>query len=152
MALSVQSFLSTFSLFATNFRFLRMTKPSLDSIASAKAKLAEELRKLEEQEVQLLQEQAADAFAEVANLVSQYGKSFSAKQRAEIVSMLATDVPKKTGSVKKEVAPKYWLPHTGETWSGRGRTPRAFAAWEGTSAYTTWKASHPNEKFPAFPG
>jgi len=39
-----------------------MTKPSLDSIASAKAKLAEELRKLEEQEVQLLQEQAADAF------------------------------------------------------------------------------------------
>lgn len=129
-----------------------MTKPSLDSIASAKAKLAEELRKLEEQEVQLLQEQAADAFAEVANLVSQYGKSFSAKQRAEIVSLLGADVPKKAGGVKKEVAPKYWLPHTGETWSGRGRTPRAFAAWEGTSAYTTWKASHPNDKFPAFPG
>lgn len=76
----------------------------------------------------------------------------SAKQRAEIVSLLGADVPKKAGGVKKEVAPKYWLPHTGETWSGRGRTPRAFAAWEGTSAYTTWKASHPNEKFPAFPG
>lgn len=72
-----------------------MTKPSLDSIASAKAKLAEELRKLEEQEVQLLQEQAADAFAEVASLVSQYGKSFSSKQRAELVTMLGADVPKR---------------------------------------------------------
>ncbi|WP_256032164.1 H-NS histone family protein, partial [Xanthomonas graminis] len=44
---------------------------------------------------------------------------------------------------KKEVTPKYWLPHTHETWSGRGRPPRAFKAWEDTVAYKQWKASCP---------
>nr|WP_313244532.1 H-NS family nucleoid-associated regulatory protein [Stenotrophomonas rhizophila] len=84
--------------------------------------------------------------------MSQYGRSFSTKQRAEIVKMLAVDTTKQSGHAKKEVALEYWLPPTGETWIGRGRTPRAFAAWEGTPAYTTWKATHPSEKFPALPG
>lgn len=129
-----------------------MVKPSLDSIASAKQKLAEELRKLEAQEALFHVEQAAEAFAEVASLVSRYGRSFSTKQRAEIVMMLAADLPRRGGQAKRQVAPKYWLPHTGETWTGRGRMPRAFAAWEATSAYSTWKTAHPSEKFPAFPG
>ena len=38
-----------------------MSKQTLDSIATAKAKLEEELRKLEEQEVQLRQQQSTDA-------------------------------------------------------------------------------------------
>ena len=129
-----------------------MTKSSLESIASAKAKLGEELRKLEEQEAVLLQEQAASVFIEVASMVSQHGKSFSAKQRAELVAALGGDTPVKAGGRKREVAPKYWLPHSGETWTGRGKTPLAFVAWEGTSAYNEWKASHPNDKFPMFPG
>lgn len=129
-----------------------MSKSSLDSIASAKAKLAEELRKLEEQESQLIQEQAADVYAEVVNLVGQYGQRFTAKQRTEIVGLLSANASKKNGATKKAVAPKYWLSHSGETWTGRGKTPKAFAAWEGTSAYKEWKAAHPDEKFPAFPG
>ena len=40
---------------------------------------------------------------------------------------------KKAAPAKAEVQPKYWLPHSGETWSGRGRPPRAFTAWEGTA-------------------
>jgi len=46
------------------------------------------------------------------------------------------------------VKPKYELPHTGETWSGRGRTPKAFAAWEGSASYKEWKAKNPDLKFP----
>lgn len=131
-----------------------MTKPTLDSIATAKAKLEEELRKLEEQEVQLRQQQSADAYSEVISLLAQYGALFTAKQKAEIVTAVGTSSPAKPKKALafKEVAPKYWLPHSGETWTGRGRPPRAFAAWEGTAAYKEWKAKHPNEKFPKFPG
>lgn len=131
-----------------------MSKPTLDSIAAAKAKLEDELRKLEQQEVQLRQQQATDAFSEIMNLLGQYSPHFNAKQRAEIVAAAGVGSPTR---VKKpaggqEVAPKYWLPHTQETWSGRGRPPRSFTAWEGTAAYKEWKAKHPNEKFPKYPG
>lgn len=131
-----------------------MTKPTLDSIATAKAKLEEELRKLEEQEVQLRQQQSADAYSEIMSLLAQYGALFTPKQKAEIVTAVGASSPsrpKKT-AVAREVAPKYWLPHTHETWTGRGRPPRAFTAWEGTAAYKEWKVKHPNEKFPKFPG
>ena len=131
-----------------------MSKPTLDSIATAKAKLAEELRNLVRQDVQLRQQQAADAFAVVMNLVGLYNAHFSVKQKAEIVAAVgasnAARVKKSTGN--QGVAPKYWLPHTQETWSGRGRPPRSFTAWEGTAAYKEWKAKHPNEKFPKYPG
>jgi DNA-binding protein H-NS len=131
-----------------------MSKPTLDSIASAKAKLEEELRKLEEQEVQLRQQQSSDAFAEVMSLLAQYGALFTAKQKADIVTAVgsASPVRAKKAAPSKDISPKYWLPHSGETWTGRGRPPRAFAAWEGTAAYKEWKARHPNEKFPKFPG
>lgn len=131
-----------------------MTKPTLDSIATAKARLEEELRKLEEQESQLRQQQAADAFAEVVSLLGQYGQHFSAKQKAELVAAVGASSPAKAKKEAgtKEVAPKYWLPHTQETWSGRGRPPRSFTAWEGTAAYKEWKAKHPDQKFPKFPG
>lgn len=131
-----------------------MSAPTLDSIATARAKLEEELRKLEQQESQLRQQQATDAFAEVVSLLDQYGQHFSAKQKAEIVTAVSVSGPAKAKKEAgtKEVAPKYWLPHTHETWSGRGRPPRSFTAWEGTAAYKEWKARHPDEKFPKFPG
>ncbi|WP_334180603.1 H-NS family nucleoid-associated regulatory protein [Pseudoxanthomonas sp.] len=131
-----------------------MSKPTLDTIAAAKAKLEEELRKLEQQEAQLRQQQAADAFGEVISLLGQYGQHFSAKQKAEVVAAVGAGSQPRTKKElgTKEVAPKYWLPHTQETWAGRGRPPRAFTAWEGTAAYKEWKAKHPSEKFPKFPG
>jgi DNA-binding protein H-NS len=134
-----------------------MSKLTLDSIASAKAKLADELKKLEEQEATLLVEEASSAFLQVSELLSRFGQHFTAKQKADIAaqaggSNAASVRPKKVDGPKKQVAPKYWLPHTHETWSGRGRTPRNFAAWEGTAAYKDWKSKHPDEKFPKFPG
>ncbi|TMN25787.1 H-NS family nucleoid-associated regulatory protein [Pseudoxanthomonas sp. X-1] len=130
---------------------------NLDAIAQAKAKLAEELRKLEAQEVELRQQEATDAFSNVIKLLQTYGSHFNAKQKAEIAALTGAGEPrarKSAGSSTRgtTVAPKYWLPHTGETWTGRGRTPKAFAAWEGTAAYNEWKARHPKDKFPAYPG
>ncbi|WP_372166365.1 H-NS family nucleoid-associated regulatory protein [Xanthomonas axonopodis] len=134
-----------------------MSKPTLDSIATAKAKLAEELKNLEEQEASLLEKEASNAFLQVSDLLSRFGQHFTSKQKADIAAQVGgyssgPGRPKKASGTKKEVAPKYWLPHTQETWTGRGRTPRSFAAWEGSAAYKEWKAKHPDEKFPKFPG
>jgi len=129
-------------------------KPTLDSIASAKAKLAEELRQLEQQEQDLRREQTGGAFSKIIELLGEFGPHFDAKQKAEIAALVAPKAPavKKAAAAKTEVAPKYWLPHSGETWSGRGRPPRAFTAWEGTVSHREWKAKHPDEKFPKYPG
>ncbi|PPT95022.1 histone-like nucleoid-structuring protein [Xanthomonas arboricola pv. arracaciae] len=134
-----------------------MSKVSLDSIAAAKAKLAEEIKKLEEQEADLLQQESANAFQQVSDLLSRFGQHFTAKQKADLAAQLGASVggsgrPKKATSTRKEVAPKYWLPHTQETWSGRGRPPKAFTIWEGSASYKEWKAKHPSERFPKFPG
>ena len=129
-----------------------MSKLTLDSIASAKAKLEEELSRLEAQENQLRQQEASDIHGEIKRLLTQNSQYFNPKQKSELVALLTTsDVVRKDTS-SKEIAPKYWLPHTHETWTGRGRPPRSFTAWEGTAAYKEWKATHPNEKFPKYPG
>lgn len=132
-----------------------MTKSNLDSIASAKARLAEELRKLEEQETELRGEQVAAAYKQVKDLLAEYGSFLTARQKAEIAVAVGASAPgrgSRKAQGKAEVAPKYWLPHTQETWSGRGRPPRAFTAWEGSAAYNEWKAKHPDERFPKSPG
>ncbi|MBO9876094.1 H-NS family nucleoid-associated regulatory protein [Xanthomonas sp. D-99] len=131
-----------------------MRTASLSALAAAKEKLAAEIRKLEEQEAQLRQQQSSEAYSEIVKLLDQYTEHFSAKQKSEIAALIGAGVtkPKKSASTKKEVAPKYWLPHNQETWSGRGRPPKAFTIWQGSASYKEWKAKHPDEKFPAFPG
>ncbi|CAD0354288.1 H-NS histone family protein [Xanthomonas hortorum] len=131
-----------------------MTTASLSALAAAKEKLAEEIRKLEEQEAQLRQQQSSEAYSEIVKLLDEYTEHFSSKQKSEIAALIGADVakPKKAASIRKEVAPKYWLPHNQETWSGRGRPPKAFTIWQGSASYKEWKAKHPDEKFPAFPG
>nr|WP_256127394.1 H-NS family nucleoid-associated regulatory protein [Xanthomonas euvesicatoria] len=129
----------------------------MESITSAKAKIEEELRKLEEQEAALRQQQAASAVAEIIGLLSQYSEHFTPKQKAELAAAIGASSPGRgrkaaLAKAKNDVVPKYWLPHTQETWSGRGRTPLAFKAREGTAAYKQWKAGHPDEKFPKYPG
>lgn len=128
----------------------------IKSINEAKAKLLAELQALEEQEAALLTEKASEAYNQVIELLTTFGAHLGRAQRNEIIALTGTGSSqpksKKPNDIRKEVAPKYWLPHTQETWSGRGRTPRAFVAWEGTPAYNDWKKSHPDEKFPAYPG
>ncbi|WP_031424073.1 H-NS histone family protein [Xanthomonas euvesicatoria] len=131
-----------------------MTTASLSALAAAKEKLAAEIRKLEEQEAQLRQQQSSETYSEIIKLLDQYSGHFSAKQKSEIAALIGAGIakPKKAASAKKEVAPKYWLPHNQETWSGRGRPPKAFTIWQGSASYKEWKAKHPDEKFPKYPG
>lgn len=105
----------------------------------------------------MIEDEASDAFLQVSNILGRYGQNFTTKQKADIANQIGGSPngqarPKKASGEKKAVAQKYRLPHTQETWSGRGRTPRSFAAWEGTAAYKEWKSKHTDEKFPAYPG
>lgn len=47
-----------------------------------------------------------------------------------------------------KVAPKYRLP-TGETWTGRGLTPKVFTAWAKSAEGKAWSAANVGEKYPA---
>lgn len=49
------------------------------------------------------------------------------------------------------VAPKYRLP-TGETWTGRGLSPKVFTAWARSAEGRAWAKAHPDAKFPAAGG
>lgn len=131
-----------------------MSNSTLDSITTKKAQLTEELRKLEQQEVALRKDQTSDAFAQVIGLLNSFSRNFDAKQKAQIAAHVASEAraPKKKKGAKEDLPPKYWLPHTQETWSGRGRPPRSFKIWEGSASHRDWKAKHPDEKYPKFPG
>lgn len=50
-----------------------------------------------------------------------------------------------------KVAAKYWLP-TGETWAGRGLTPKAFATWAKSADGKAWAKANPGAKFPPAAG
>lgn len=102
------------------------TSSKLDSIAQAKAKLLDELQKLEEQEKTERASEASSAHAAIVSLLEQFAGHFNTKQRNDIAAYLGTSAARKNvvKSGRSEVKPKYELPHTGETWSGRGRTPR----------------------------
>lgn len=128
-----------------------MTEKTLQSLIADKARLEEELRQLDEQERDLVKGEAEDAYAKAIELLKNYGSHFSAKQKNDFSNFFATESKPKQRPAST-VAPKYWLPHNQETWTGRGKMPKAFAAWVGTAAYTDWKKNHPNEKFPKFPG
>ncbi|SMQ94040.1 H-NS histone family protein [Xanthomonas fragariae] len=122
------------------------------SSAAAKSQLLEELRKLEQEEAQLKYSQTLEAFDQVIEVLTQFGSRFNAKQKSQIASLAMTGKSRGKLSSTGEVLAKYWIPHSGETWSGRGRKPRAFKAWEGTSSYKEWKANHPDKPFPLYPG
>jgi DNA-binding protein H-NS len=52
------------------------------------------------------------------------------------------------GRTLGKVAPKYRLP-TGETWTGRGLTPKVFATWAKSAEGNAWSAANVGEKYPA---
>jgi DNA-binding protein H-NS len=70
---------------------------------------------------------------------------------ADAVAPVRAGKPSKS-SVKRrslgKVALKYRLP-TGETWTGRGLTPKVFAAWAKSAEGKTWSAENVGEKYPA---
>lgn len=105
---------------------------------------------------------AKEAYKRANLLLSAYFEDFSPAQQRRIreaIGANATSKPPKQAKVlkaprapKEDLPPRFWLPFSGETWSGRGRPPAAFLAWEGTIAHTEWKKRHPGERFPTYPG
>lgn len=94
-------------------------------------------------------------------VLQRYAKVLSAVQRRKIARIIGEVVdataPAKAPRAKKQgrklgpVAPKYQLP-SGETWSGRGRTPVLFAAWERGAEGKAWRKANDGAKFPAASG
>lgn len=81
-----------------------------------------------------------------------YFEDFSPTQQRKIREAIGRNVsskpPKRAKAAraqKIDLTLRFWLPFSGETWSGRGRPLKAFLAWEGTVAHTEWKKRHPGE-------
>lgn len=134
--------------------------PSATAPASKmNATLAAALARSGLDEQALLRVATKEAFERVSVLLSTSFADFSPEQQRRIraaVAGEATPSPVKRAKPAKragdDLPPRFWLPYSKETWSGRGRPPKAFLAWEGTVAHTEWKKHHPDERFPAYPG
>ncbi len=96
-------------------------------------------------------------------VLQKYAKVLSPAQRRQVAKLIGESIDAKperapkaaTGPLKGrklgKVAAKYRLP-SGETWAGRGLTPKAFATWAKSAEGKTWAKANPGAKFPAANG
>jgi len=113
-----------------------MPRRSYETIRKQIEKLEAQARKLE----QAAEQKKKQAVAQVVTLMKKLGVSLEDMARAKPRrARVAKGAAKKRGAkksaakkiaAKKPVAPKFRNGKTGETWSGRGRTPRWLAALE----------------------
>lgn len=138
-------------------------QPSAASSASTmKAALAAAVARSGKDEQALLRAATKEAYERVTLLLTASYADFSAEQQRRIRALVGSEGTASAASPVKrakpakpageDLPPRFWLPYSGETWSGRGRPPKAFLAWEGTVAHTEWKKRHPDERFPKYPG
>jgi len=135
-------------------------KPSAaPSASSMKASLAAAVARSGMDDSALLRAATKEAFERALVLLTTSYADFSPEQQRRIRAVVdsagsASPAPRaKPAKIPREaLPPRFWLPHSGATWSGRGRIPAAFLAWEGTVAHTEWKKTHPDQRFPSYPG
>lgn len=121
-----------------------------------------EIRQLEAQKA-LLENRDTEVPAALA-VLQRYAEVLTAAQRRQIAKLVEAEIsasapraPRegkadgRRGGKRGPVPPKYQLP-TGELWTGRGRTPTPFAAWEKSAEGKAWAKAHEGERFPAAPG
>lgn len=96
-------------------------------------------------------------------VLQRYAKVLSPAQRRQVAKIAGETVEVQSrrtaatpkGSLKGRklgsVAPKYRLP-SGETWTGRGLSPKVFTAWAKSGEGRAWAKAHPDAKFPAAEG
>lgn len=96
-------------------------------------------------------------------VLQRYAKVLTPAQRRQVTKIIgeAVEVPSgRTATASKRplkgrklgsVAPKYRLP-SGETWTGRGLSPKAFSAWAKSAAGKAWAKANPDAKFPPADG
>lgn len=96
-------------------------------------------------------------------VLQRYAKVLTSAQRRQAAKIIGetVEVPSgRTATASKgplkgrklgSVAPKYRLP-TGETWTGRGLSPKVFTAWAKSAEGRAWVKAHPESKFPPAEG
>ncbi|MBN7851066.1 H-NS family nucleoid-associated regulatory protein [Stenotrophomonas maltophilia] len=96
-------------------------------------------------------------------VLQRYAKVLTPAQRRQVGKIIGetAEAPSKRTAVTQKgplkgrklgsVAPKYRLP-TGETWTGRGLSPKVFTAWAKSAEGRTWAKAHPDSKFPPAEG
>lgn len=114
--------------------------------------------KLLEAQKKLVEKRDGDVPSAIS-VLHKYAKVLTAAQRRQIAKIVGGDdvvvspsgrgrasAKRKAGNPVK-VAPKYRLP-SGETWTGRGRSPRAFAAWAKSAEGKAWAKANPTMSYP----
>lgn len=96
-------------------------------------------------------------------VLQRYAKVLTPAQRRQVTKIIGETVEVPTGRTATaskgplkgrklgSVAPKYRLP-SGETWTGRGLSPKAFSAWAKSAAGKAWAKANPDAKFPPADG
>lgn len=96
-------------------------------------------------------------------VLQRYAKVLTPAQRRQVAKLIGESIDAKperapkatTGALKgrrlDKVAPKYRLP-SGETWAGRGLTPKTFSAWAKSPDGKVWAKANPGAKFPPAEG
>lgn len=135
------------------------TSSTAPSASKINASLAAAVARSGMDESALLRAATKEAFERALVLLTASYADFSPEQQRRIRAAVenagsASPTPRaKPAKIPREaLPPRFWLPHSGATWSGRGRIPGAFLAWEGTVAHTEWKKTHPDQRFPSYPG
>lgn len=120
-----------------------------------------EIKQLEAQK-RLVEKRDAEVPKALA-VLQRYAKVLTPAQRRQVTKLMGETVeapsarppatPKGSPKGRKlgSVAPKYQLP-TGETWTGRGLSPKVFTAWAKSAEGRTWAKAHPDSKFPPAEG
>lgn len=92
-------------------------------------------------------------------VLQKFAKVLSPAQRRQVAKLIGETLDDKPARTPKagpasrkgrklgKVAPKYRLPN-GETWTGRGLTPKTFAAWVKSAEGKAWAQANPGAKFP----
>lgn len=119
-----------------------------------------EIKQLEAQKK--LVEKRDNEVPQAIAVLQKYSRVLTAAQRRQIAKLVGSagdddaGVPVRArkplkssvkGRTLGKVAPKYRLP-TGETWTGRGLTPKVFTAWAKSAEGKAWSAANVGEKYP----
>lgn len=87
-------------------------------------------------------------------ILSKYADVLTTTQRRQATKIAngnkvakSSALSKKAGRKLGKVPPKYRLP-TGETWAGRGLTPKVFLAWEKSPEGKAWSRANAGDRFP----
>lgn len=92
---------------------------------------------------------ASAVFDQVADLLADNVEHFSTAQINHLRRVIEKD-PKANRKSTGTIEPKFQL-DSGETWTGRGRTSKAFAEFAASAEGKAWKKANNGQSYPAYP-